>query len=281
MRRGIDSKGISITKIALYLCLIVWFIFSVFPFYWLFAMSTRNTSSIFSYPPKLTFGGLFATNLHHLLAAVSFFHSMWNSLYVSGLSTLLTLFFTSLAGFSFAKFDFPGKKPLFLILLGTMMIPGQLSLVPMFSIMKTLHWVDNLKALIVPGLASAFGIFWIKQFAESAIHDDLLNAARIDGCGNFRLYYNVALPVLRPTLVALGIFLFMGAWNDYLWPLVVLNSPQKFTVQVMLSSLNGIYFKDYGMIMAGTLLATLPLLILFAIFSRKIMGSVAVGAIKS
>ncbi|MCL6625754.1 MAG: carbohydrate ABC transporter permease [Alicyclobacillus shizuokensis] len=244
-------------------------------------MSTRGTSSIFSYPPKLTFGHRFLTNIHHLLSAVSFFHSMWNSLVVAGLSTLLTLFFTSLAGFSFAKFEFPGRKSLFLILLGTMMIPGQLSLVPLFTIMKTFHWVDNLKALIVPGLASAFGIFWIRQFAESAIHDDLLNAARIDGCGNFRLYYHVALPVLRPTLVALGIFLFMGSWNDYLWPLVVLNSPQNFTVQVMLASLNGIYFKDYGMIMAGTLLATLPLIILFSIFSRKIMGSVAIGAVKS
>jgi cellobiose transport system permease protein len=147
--------------------------------------------------------------------------------------------------------------------------------------MKTFHWADHLVALIVPGLVSAFGIFWIKQFSESSIHDDLLNAGRIDGCGIFRLYFNVALPVMRPSLAALGIFLFMGSWNDYMWPLVVLNTPSHYTLQVMLSTLNGLYTTDYGMVMMGTLLGVIPLIILFAIFSRKIMGSVTVGAIKS
>lgn len=281
MQRTIQGRGFSLGQVVLYICLVIWLIFSIFPFYWLIVTATRDTSSIYSFPPKLTFGHLFGTNLHDLFASISFFRSMWNSVLVSGSSTILTLFFVSLAGFAFAKFEFPGKKPLFLILLGTMMIPGQMSMVPLFAIMKTFHWVDSLKALIIPGLANAFGIFWVKQFAESAIHDDLLNAGRIDGCGNFRLYYHVALPVIRPSLAALGIFLFMGSWNDYLWPLVVLNSPKNYTLQVMLASLNGIYFKDYGMIMAGTLLATIPLIILFAIFSRKIMGSVTIGAVKS
>ncbi|MFD1677158.1 carbohydrate ABC transporter permease [Alicyclobacillus fodiniaquatilis] len=281
MQKTVDSKGFSLAKVLLYICLCIWLIFSVFPFYWLIVMSTRGTSSIFSYPPKLLFGHMFGTNLHDLLAAIPFFQSMWNSLLVAGVSTILTLFFTSLAGFSFAKFDFPGKKPLFWALLATMMVPGQMNLVPMFTIMKTLHWVDHLTALIVPGLASAFGIFWIKQFSESSIHDDLLNAGRIDGCSNFRLYFNVGLPIMRPSLAALGIFLFMGAWNDYMWPLVVLNTPSHYTLQVMLSTLNGIYTENYGMVMVGTLIAVLPLIILFAIFSRKIMGSVAIGAVKS
>jgi len=281
MMRGVDSKGISLAKVALYIALAIWFVFSVFPFYWLIVMATRGTSSIFAFPPKLTFGQDFSTNVKHLFAAIPFFQSMANSILVSGLSTILVLFFCSLAGFAFAKFDFPGKKTLFLIMLGTMMVPGQLGLVPSFIIMKTFHWVNTFQALIVPGAASAFGIFWLRQFSQSAIHDDLLHAARIDGCTNIRLYFHIALPIMRPTLAALGIFTFMGSWNDYLWPLVILNDPAKYTLQVMLSSLNGMYFKDYGMVMAGTLFATIPLVVLFAIFSRKLMGAVTVGAIKS
>lgn len=276
-----ETRGNPIAKTALYCCLAIWFIFSIFPFYWLVVSATRDTTSIFAYPPHLTFGTQFSINIRHLLAAIPFFRSMWNSLYVSVVGTLLVLFFCSLAGFAFGKFQFPGKKALFLIMLATMMVPGQLNMVPLFVVMKSLHWVNTLTALIVPGAANAFGIFWVRQTAESSIHDDLLNAGRIDGCGNFRLYYHVALPVLRPALAALGIFTFMGSWNDYMWPLVILNDPMKYTLQVMLSSLNGIYFKDYGMVMAGTLLATIPLVILFFIFSKKLMGSVTVGAIKS
>lgn len=281
MAKTIESKGFSFSKGLLYLCLCLWLVFSIFPFYWLIVTATRGTSSIFSYPPKVTFGNMLGKNLHDLLATIPFFQSMWNSFLVSSIHTILALFFVSLAGFAFAKFDFPGKKPLFWILLATMMIPGQMNLVPMFTIMKTLHWVDHLIALIIPGIASAFGIFWIKQFSESSIHDDLLNAGRIDGCGNFRLYYHVALPVMRPSLAALGIFLFMGSWNDFMWPLVVLNTPSHYTLQVMLSTLNGLYFTDYGMVMAGTLLAVIPLIAIFAVFSQKIMGSVTVGAIKN
>ncbi len=277
---SVEAKGPSAKRLFLYLGLVIWFLFSVFPFYWLIVMATRTTSSIFSYPPNVTFGSNFVSNVERLLQALPFFQSVWNSLIVSVSSTLLSLFFSALAGFAFAKYDFPGKKPLFWIMLATMMVPGQLGLVPAFVIMKTLHWVNTFYALIVPGAASAFGIFWIRQYAETAVHDDLLHAARIDGCSDFRLFFHIGLPIMRPTLAALGIFLFMGSWNDYLWPLVILNSPKAFTLQVMLSTLNGIYFKHYGMIMAGTLLGTIPLLVLFAIFSRKIMDSVTVGALK-
>ncbi|WP_067623072.1 carbohydrate ABC transporter permease [Alicyclobacillus acidiphilus] len=281
MVRANTGKSALILKPILYVCLAIWLVFSIFPFYWLIVSATRDTASIFAYPPHLTFGNQFLKNARDLFAAIPFLKSMWNSLYVAGLSTALSLFFCSLAGFSFAKFDFPGKKPLFLIMLGTMMIPTQLNMVPMFVVMKSLHWVNTLTALIVPSAASAFGIFWIRQSCESSLPDDLLHAGRIDGCGNFRLYFHVALPTLRPALAALGIFNFMGAWNDYMWPLVILNDPNKYTLQVMLSTLNGIYFKDYGMVMVGTLFATIPLVILFFIFSRKLMGAVTIGAIKS
>ncbi|MDB5084584.1 MAG: carbohydrate transporter permease [Bacilli bacterium] len=277
----VDTKGFSLSKVFLYIGLLIWLVFSVFPFYWMIVTASRGTSSIFSYPPHLTFGSDLVVNTQHLLANIPFFRSMLNSVFVSGSITLLHLFFCSLAGFAFAKYEFPAKKQLFYLMLATMMVPGQLGLVPSFIIMKTFHWVNTYYALIIPGAASAFGIFWLKQFSESTIHDDLLNAGRIDGCGNFRLYYHVALPIMRPTLTAFGIFSFMGSWNDYLWPLIILNDPVRYTIQVTLSSLNGIYFKDYGMVMAGTLYATIPLLVLFAIFSNKLMGAVTVGAIKS
>lgn len=253
---------------------------SVFPFYWLTVMATNTTSDIYRFPPKLTFGGELLNNIRNVISHIDFFGSFFNTVFVAVVHTLLVLFFCSLAGFAFAKFEFPGKKMLFTLLLVTMMIPHQLSLIPSFMIMQKLGWVGTYKALIVPGMASAFGIFWIRQYAGGAVHDELLSAGRIDGCGLFRLYWNIALPVLKPALAFLGIFSFIGVWNDYLWPLVILTNPAKYTLQVTLSQLNGIYNTDYAMVMAGTLMATLPLLVMFLLVSRQFISDIAAGAIK-
>ncbi|CAM3370896.1 carbohydrate ABC transporter permease [Marinicrinis lubricantis] len=253
---------------------------SIFPFYWLTVMATSTTSEIYRFPPKLFFGTELFTNIRSVFDTINFFGSFMNTLFVASVSTVLVLFFCSLAGFSFAKFDFPGKKVLFVLLLVTMMIPSQLSIIPSFMIMQNLGWVGTFKALIIPGMANAFGIFWMRQFTQGAIHDELLSAGRIDGCGTFRLFWNVALPILRPALAFLGIFTFINAWNDYLWPLVILTDPAKYTLQVTLSQLNGIYNTDYAMVMAGTLMATLPLLIVFLLFSRQFISDIAAGAIK-
>jgi cellobiose transport system permease protein len=253
---------------------------SVFPFYWLTVMATNTTSDIYRFPPKLTFGGELLNNIRNVISHIDFFGSFFNTVFVAVVHTLLVLFFCSLAGFAFAKFEFPGKKMLFTLLLVTMMIPHQLSLIPSFMIMQKLGWVGTYKALIVPGMASAFGIFWIRQYADGAVHDELLSAGRIDGCGLFRLYWNIALPVLKPALAFLGIFSFIGVWNDYLWPLVILTNPAKYTLQVTLSQLNGIYNTDYAMVMAGTLMATLPLLVMFLLVSRQFISDIAAGAIK-
>jgi cellobiose transport system permease protein len=253
---------------------------SVFPFYWLTVMATSTTGDIYRFPPKLTFGAELMNNIRNVLSHIDFFSSFFNTLFVSLSSSLLVLFFCSIAGFSFAKYEFPGKKILFTLLLLTMMIPHQLSLIPSFMIMQKLGWVGTFKALIVPGMASAFGIFWIRQYASGAVHDELLSAGRIDGCGPFRLYWNVALPILKPALAFLGIFSFIGSWNDYLWPLVILTNPAKYTLQVTLSQLNGIYNTDYAMVMAGTLMATLPLIVMFLLVSRQFISDIAAGAIK-
>lgn len=264
----------------IHLSLLIGIILSLFPFYWLVIMSTNKSSDIYRFPPKLIFGDQLMTNINSVLSNIDFFGSFVNTVFVSVASTVLVLFFCSLAGFSFAKYNFPGKKILFILLLATMMIPAQLSLVPSFIIMQKLGWVGTFKALIVPGMVNAFGIFWMRQYAQGAIPDDLLNAGRIDGCNHFRLFWNVAIPILRPALAFLGIFTFIGSWNDYLWPLIILNNPNKYTLQITLSQLNGIYTTDYAMVMAGTLMATLPLIFMFLLVSRQFISDIAAGAVK-
>ena len=269
------------SSILLYFGLIVGLIVSIFPFYWLAVMATRTTAEIYSFPPKFWFGTQFISNVTRVFQNIDFFGAFLNTLFVACCSTLLVLFFDSLAGFTFAKFKFPGKKWLFVLLLATMMAPSQLSLVPSFVIMAKFGWVGSFKALIIPGMANAFGIFWIRQYAEESVPSELLDAGRIDGCGFFRLYWNVAIPILRPALSFLGAFTFIGSWNDYLWPLIILNGERKFTLQVALSSLNGIYVTDYAIVIAWTLLAVIPLIILFLFVSKQFISDIAAGAIKS
>lgn len=153
--------------------------------------------------------------------------------------------------------------------------------VPSFVIMANLGWVGTLQALIVPGLASAFGIFWMRQYSQGAVPDDLVDAGRLAGCNHFQLYLNVGLPLLRPALAFLGIFTFITAWNDYFWPLVVLIDPDRLTLQVALAQLQGIYQTDYAMVMAGTLMSTIPRIVIFILGSRHFIGNIAAGALKN
>ena len=272
---------IKLKSLLLHAGLFAGFAVSIFPFYWLLVMATRTTAEIYSFPPKLWFGSQLLNNIGRVLESIDFFGAFMNTLFVAATCTLLVLFFDSLAGFTFAKFNFPGKKWLFVLLLATMMAPAQLSLVPSFVVMATFGWVGSFKALIIPGMANAFGIFWIRQYAEESVPSELLDAGRIDGCGFFRLYWNIALPILRPALSFLAAFTFIGVWNDYLWPLIILNDENKFTLQIALSSLNGIYTTDYSMVIAGTLLAVIPLIVLFLFISKQFISDIAAGAIKS
>ncbi|WP_416977364.1 carbohydrate ABC transporter permease [Streptomyces sp. T028] len=274
-------KGSRRRAIALHATLVAGVLLSAFPFYWAVIMSTHTSSEIFSYPPKLLPGTHFLENLRHLLDGIDFFGSMANSLLVAGSVTVLVLFFDSLAAFVFAKFQFPGKRFLFASLMIIFMVPAQLSAIPQFVIMAKLGWIGSMTSLIVPAAANAFGIFWMRQYMKSAIHDELLDASRIDGANFLRQYWHVALPVVRPGLAFLGIFTFMGQWNDYAWPLIALTNPDNVTLQVALSQLNGTHgTTDYGMVMTGALLALIPLLIVFAVGARQIIGDLAKGAIK-
>ncbi|MET8952190.1 carbohydrate ABC transporter permease [Streptomyces sp. NPDC004393] len=274
-------KGSRRRGTALHLVLIIGLLLSAFPFYWAVIMSTHTSSEIFSYPPKLLPGPHFLENVRHLFDSVDFFGSMLNSLLVAGSVTVLVLFFDSLAAFVFAKFDFPGRGVLFALLMVIFMVPAQLAAIPQFVIMAKLGWIGTMTSLIVPAAANAFGIFWMRQYMRGAIPDELLDASRIDGAHFLRQYWHVALPVVRPGLAFLGIFTFMGQWNDYAWPLIALTNPDNVTLQVALSQLNGAHgTTDYGMVMTGALLALVPLLLVFAIGARQIIGDLAKGAIR-
>jgi len=255
-------------------------VISVFPFYWMIVMATNTTSDIYRVPPKIIFGGQLLANIAKVLQSIDFFRNFLNTLLVASIVTVLVLFFCSIAGFTFAKFEFPGKNVLFGILLATLILPSAGSLVASFVIMANLGWIGTFLPLIIPSMVSAFGIFWMRQYSLSSIHTDLIDAGRIDGCSHLRLYWNVALPALRPALGFLGILTFISTWNDYLWPLIVLNDSRLYTLQVALSSLNGIYTTDYSMVMTGTLMATIPLIIIFFFGARQFIANISAGALK-
>lgn len=267
-------------KVGIQVTLIVGVAISLFPFYWTFVMATNSTRDMFRVPPKLVPGPELFENIGRLLASIDFFGSMLNTLIVASCVTVLVLFFDSLAAFTFAKFEFPGRNVLFGLLLLAFMLPSQLALIPQFVIMVNIGWVGTLNALIVPAAANAFGIFWMRQYISGAVPDDLLAAARIDGCGFFRQYVHVALPAIRPGLAFLGITTFIGAWNDYAWPLIVMVDPQNLTLQVALSQLKTAHDTDYSMIMAGTLLAVVPLALVFLLFARGFIRDAMAGALR-
>jgi cellobiose transport system permease protein len=266
--------------VVLHVLLGVAVLISLFPFFWTLVMATNTTADIYRYPPKFTFGSQFDDNVRHVLENIDFFGSMLNTATVAVTTTALVLFFDSLAAFTFAKFRFPGRRILFVVLLATMLLPAQLGAIPQFQTMALLGWVGSLKALIIPGAANAFGIFWMRQYFTNSIHDELVEAATIDGCGFMRLYWHIALPSARPALAFLGIFTFVASWNDYMWPLIVLTNPDHLTLQVALSQLNRSHGVDYSMLMTGALLAMIPLVIIFIAGARHFIKGATEGAIR-
>ncbi|GII59080.1 sugar ABC transporter permease [Planotetraspora thailandica] len=267
-------------RLALHLALLAGVLISLFPFYWTAVMATNTTRDMYRTPPKLVFGPELFSNIARVFENIDFMGSLLNTVIVACCTTVLVLFFDSLAAFTFAKYKFPGHRALFGILLLTFMLPAQLSLIPQFVIMVNIGWVGTVKALIVPASANAFGIFWMRQYIKGAVPDELIAAARLDGAGFFRQYWNVALPAIRPGLAFLGIFTFIGAWNDYAWPLIVMTDPSNVTLQVALSQLNTSHNTDFSMVMAGALLAIAPLVVVFAVFARGFVADAMKGALR-
>lgn len=253
---------------------------TVAPFYFIFVFSTHTRTEIFQTPPPLWFGSSFVDNLSLLLARLPLWRNVGNSLYVASMTTLLTLFFCSLAGYAFAMYEFRFKKAAFAIVLSSLMLPAFLGIIPTFMLMDFLGWIDQPRALYVPAAAGAFGIFLMRQYIASTIPHDLLEAARIDGCGEFRIYWNIVLPLTVPALGTLGLITFITSWNSFLAPLIVMRSMDSYTLPLALRSVQSATNTEWGAVMAGSAIAVLPLLVLFAIFSRQLIDGLTAGAVK-
>ncbi|MFD9737365.1 carbohydrate ABC transporter permease [Umezawaea sp. NPDC059074] len=265
-----------------YLTLLVAIGLSAFPLYWLFVVATRSNDIVGDWPPPLLPGGNLGDNVSRLFAAedAHFLLGMANSAFASVTVTVAVVFFSSLAGFAFAKLKFRGRNGLLLVILATMMIPVQMGIIPLYMIMVELGWQNRMQAVIVPALVSAFGVFLMRQYAERAVPDELIEAAKVDGCSTFRIFWTIVLPALRPGAAVLGLFTFMGTWNEFLWPLAVLEADNP-TVQFSLSQLSTTYYTDYTLMFAGALVATVPLLLVFLAFGRQIIGGIMEGAVKA
>ena len=252
----------------------------VAPFYFMFVYATHNRDAIFTLPPPLLFGTDFLANFNVLISKIALWRSLGWSLYVALAATALTLLFCSMGGYAFAMFEFRFKRPLFTLVMGTMLLPSFLGMIPSFMIMDALGWLDQPRALYIPGAASAFGIFMMRQFVSSAVPRDLIEAARMDGCGEFRIYWSIVLPLLQPALGTLGLITFIGSWNNFIGPLIVMRSPEMYTFPLALRSMHNPADTEWGALMAGAAIATIPLLILFAISSRRLIDGLTAGAVR-
>lgn len=248
------------------------------PFWLMFIFATHTRGEIFSLPPPVFFGSALTGNLAILKAAIPFWRNVGWSVYVAFASTALTLFFCSLAGYAFARLEFRGRDALFRVVLATLLLPSFMNMVPTFMVMEQLGWIDQHRALYLPGAASAFGIFLMRQYATSAIPAELIEAARLDGCSELGIYWRIALPLLRPALGTLGLISFIGSWNNFLGPLVVMHSTENYTLPLALRALLTRSDVEWGALMTGSAIATLPLILLFAISSRQLIAGLTAGA---
>jgi cellobiose transport system permease protein len=255
---------------------------SIFPFYWMFVVSSNTNAEISKSPPSLIPGGRFLIVAQKVLSAEGvYFNSALMNTFIVGISIAVAqVVFSAFAGFAFAKLNFKGRKFFILFIVGTMMLPSQLGIIPLFILVKNLHMIDTLYALIVPALVTAFGVFWMRQIIDAQVPNELLEAASIDGASVPRIFFGIVLPIIRQSSFVLGLFAFLAAWNDYLWPTIVLQNPQNFTLQVALTQLKPMYGLDYALQMGGAFLATAPLLILFIFVGRKLVSGVMDGAVK-
>ncbi|MCZ4067990.1 carbohydrate ABC transporter permease [Microbacterium sp. NPDC006705] len=255
-------------------------VISVFPLYYMFVIASVGASAVTSIPPRFYPGLNFFDIATKVFDTVPFFQSLLNSAIVSLSIAVIASLLCALAGFAFAKLQFRGRNALFVIVLLTMTVPAQLSVIPQYLIISWLDWVDTLQAIIVPGLASAFGIFWMRQHMATTLNDELMHAARIDGANSWQIFWRIGFPVVRPAAFVLGLITFTSVWNDFMWPFIVLKSPELFTVQIALKQLQANRSIDLALTMGGSFLATLPLLIVFFVVGRRMVAGIMDGAFK-
>lgn len=250
-----------------------------FPLLWMLSVSFMQPGASSVFPPPLLPAHPTLANYHELFERAGMGRYLFNSLVVATATTLLSLVFNVSAGYAFAKLRFGGRERLFRILLTALLVPVQVTMIPLFLMMKWLHLVNSYGGVIVPSLATVFGIFLVRQYARS-IPDDLLEAARLDGAGEWRIFVRIVLPLLKPIVVTLAIFTFLASWNDFMWPLIVLNDQTWQTAPVALASLSREHVQDNELMMAGSVVTLLPVLALFLFLQRHYIQGLLLGSVK-
>lgn len=252
---------------------------SLFPLYWTMVAASTDNTRVSQTPPPFVPGPNLLKNLATAWQDAALGKAMLNSLIVAGVIALSTVFFATLAGFAFAKLRFRGRNLLLMLVIGTMLVPPQLGVVPLFMLMADLGWGQSLPSVIFPTLVSAVGVFFMRQYLKEALPDELIEAGRLDGAHSLRIFWSIVLPIARPPMAVLFMITFVHAWNDFFWPYIALDMTNP-TVPVALTQLSAGYVRDQSVIMAGALLGTLPLLAMFLVFGRQIVGGIMQGAVK-
>lgn len=277
-KSGLISTG-GLYRLAIYVILILAAIIALLPFGYVVSTSFKSTMSLFAYPPDWLPDEPTLDNYRNLIDRYPFWRWLMNSAIVAGSVTIIKLIVDSMAGYAFAKMRFPGKEPLFLLVLISLMVPFAALLIPTFVIVRELGLLNTYWGLILPGLASPIGIFMMRQFIES-LPSDLENAARLDGCSEFQIYRRVILPLVKPGLVVLGVFTFMVQWTSYLWPLVAVTKPDMATLTVGARSLTSDFTQDWGLNSAASVLSMLPMILVFIFLQRYFIAGSIAGALK-
>jgi multiple sugar transport system permease protein len=267
-------------RVLVWLTLIVTTIISLFPFYWLLMTAFTPTESSIKIPPDFLPVHASLANFERLFRqAPNVWNWMLNSLIIAGSVTLFHIFFDTLSGYAFAKKRFPGRNIFFWMIIATLLVPTQVTLVPLYLVIRQFNLVNNLLGVILPGLADVFGIFLMRQYIQT-LPSELEEAARIDGCSEPGIFWRIILPLSKPAIGALAIFTFVRSWNAFLWPLIVLQKTRTFTLPVGVASLQNEFAVDYGLIFAGAAIAAVPMIIFFLAFQRYFMEGVRMGALK-
>jgi len=276
--------GRIVSRVLLYLLLIGFAVIFILPFYSMFIGSFMSDTALFSSTPQFwPKAGFDTQSYYQLFEEIGFGRPLFNSFYLAGVRTIGVLFFSALAGFAFAKRRFPGRDKLFAAMLITMMLPGQITIIPWYLLMvQTFQWADTYWPFWLPAWASAFGIFWMRQYIASTIPDEMLEAASIDGASVFGAFMRIVLPLIAPGMAVLGILDFVAGFNDFLGPLLILTDPQVITAQLALANFKGstIISPRYSLMFAGSALTTLPLIVVFFLFQKQLISGIMSGAVK-
>lgn len=268
-----------IMKTFIWIMIIIAALICLTPFYSMIITSTHSNADI-ARKLLLAPGDQFLANYQRLIEVVPIWRGFLNSVIIAVASTILGLYFSAFSGYGFSKFKFKGNGPLFVIVLATMMIPGQLGIIGFFRLMNELGLVNTYWPLIIPSISNAFGLFFLKQVADGSIPKEMLESGRIDGCREIQIFHRIALPLMAPSIATLGIFVFIGKWNDFLTPMIILFDNKLQTLPVMIASVRSQFNIDYGAQYVGIVMSVVPILIVFAFFSKQIIGNVMAGAVK-